>query len=209
VENSLAVGVGRQSRIFRNWSVVATLIARRPGTRGVLMSWKGVGVQVALGDDHGVHGLDDDLGLADPVGRPACLLERGEVVAGHGAVGLGQPDLAQERHDVQPQGVCVDVLGVALDPVVAQEDRLVLLDRPRRPGNRVQPAGCPADEGGVLFGRFGDRDRPLLGVVGARGLVPAVRVLVEAPVAVAFRTLAMLDVSHVCLQFWGEFWVDR
>jgi len=45
---------------------------------------------------------------------------------------------------VQPQRVRIGVFRVSLDLVVAQEQRRVLLDRPRRAGHRVQPVGRAA-----------------------------------------------------------------
>jgi hypothetical protein len=98
---------------------------------------------------------------------------------------------------VQPQRVRVGVLGVALDPVVAHEDGLVLPDGALRADDRVQLARRPADQlSGVLLRCLGDLQCLFGGVVRARGLVASVRVLVETAVPGALLALDSLGVCH-------------
>jgi hypothetical protein len=98
---------------------------------------------------------------------------------------------------MKPQRVGIGVFGIPLDLMIPEEQRRVLLDRPRRAGARIQAARrITGHLGGVPLRLLGDRDRPLLGVEGAGRSVTPVSSLVDAPVAHPLLALPAFRISH-------------
>ena len=98
---------------------------------------------------------------------------------------------------MQAQCVRIGVLSVSLDPVVPEEQRRILLDRPGRADTRIQPASrTPNDLGGAPFRLLSDFKRPFFRGEGASRPVAAVRSLIDAAVADTRLALPAFRICH-------------